>query len=299
MKKYNVHIELANQTIKAVTKNNLIKLINLEQDIVSGLDSTGKKINNTTLVKEISQISKDLSQTDYLRLLMQYFACFDLSPKDKDTMLKSIPNESHRIILQNMEYLDADMAHSKKFRRRKEEMTTEEFNEYARKLSQCNLEITRCQTKICKLIKKVHDCQLDTKDYPYIDKPKAKKTNNIAGKTKGAIIANGEFDKQDIMENPRIFVYVIGGLSHNEITSIANLQSTINAQIIPGSDSIITTKQYLEQLERIHRKDSESVLKQSSMADVSQDLDLSKTGLEDDDFDEDDDDDDGGYAINK
>lgn len=40
---------------------------------------------------------------------MQYFACFDLSPKDKATMMR-IPNEGYRIILQNMEYLDADMA---------------------------------------------------------------------------------------------------------------------------------------------------------------------------------------------
>ena len=41
MKKYNVHIELANKAIISFTKNNLRKLINLEQDIISGLDSKG------------------------------------------------------------------------------------------------------------------------------------------------------------------------------------------------------------------------------------------------------------------
>ena len=40
-------------------------------------------------------------------------------------MLKSIDNDTHRLILQNMEYLDHNLADSKKFRRRLEEMTSE------------------------------------------------------------------------------------------------------------------------------------------------------------------------------
>lgn len=86
---------------------------------------------------------------------MVYFACFDLSIKDKDTMLKSIPNETHRLILKNMEFIDADMAESKKFGRREEEMTTEEFNEYSRKYSQSDYDILRNEPKICKIIKKI------------------------------------------------------------------------------------------------------------------------------------------------
>jgi hypothetical protein len=61
------------------------------------------------------------------------------------------------------------MVSSKKFRRRKEEMTVDEFNEYARKLSQSNFEILRCEPKICKLIKKVHERELDTKEYPFVE----------------------------------------------------------------------------------------------------------------------------------
>ncbi len=32
-----------------------------------------------------------------------------------------------------------------------------------------------------------------------------------------------EFERNDVIDNPRIFVFVIGGLSHHEIVSIANL----------------------------------------------------------------------------
>ena len=93
-------MELLNKSITDFTSSNLRKLIQLEQDIITGIDSKGQKVNNTNLVKEISQISKSLPRDlDYLRLLMIYFSCFDLSKKDRDTLLKSLSNEQHRVIL--------------------------------------------------------------------------------------------------------------------------------------------------------------------------------------------------------
>ena len=50
-------------------------------------------------MKDIIQISKSLAQKDYLRLLMVYFSCFDLAKKDKDTLVRSIENETHRMVL--------------------------------------------------------------------------------------------------------------------------------------------------------------------------------------------------------
>ncbi len=82
----------------------------MEQDIITGLDAKGNKINNTNLVKEISQINKLVRDTDYVRLLMLYFMCYDLNKKDKDTLLKSVPNESLRSIMLNLEYLDPDIS---------------------------------------------------------------------------------------------------------------------------------------------------------------------------------------------
>jgi syntaxin-binding protein 1 len=54
MKKYHIHMELINKGITDFTSNNLRKLISLEQDIISGVDSKGAKVNNTTIVKEMS-----------------------------------------------------------------------------------------------------------------------------------------------------------------------------------------------------------------------------------------------------
>ena len=130
------------------------KLISLEQEIITGLDSKGGKINNTALIKDISQINKLVRDVDYVRLLMIYFLCYDLNKKDKDTLLKSVPNETHRFILQNLEYIDADViADGKKFKRRRPEMTAEQVTEYQRKSSQAEYENIRSEPLICDLIK--------------------------------------------------------------------------------------------------------------------------------------------------
>jgi hypothetical protein len=52
-----------------------------------------------------------------------------------------------------MEFLDANIVESKKFRRRKEEMTQDEFNEYNKNLSKTEYGILRSEPKICKLIR--------------------------------------------------------------------------------------------------------------------------------------------------
>jgi hypothetical protein len=39
---------------------------------------------------EISMLAKETSEIDYLRLLIVYFACYEMSLNDRQTMLKSL-----------------------------------------------------------------------------------------------------------------------------------------------------------------------------------------------------------------
>lgn len=66
---------------------------------------------------------------------MIYFSCYDLNKKDKNTLLNSINNDTHKHIILNMEYLDENMSDKKLLKRRLEEITSEQYNDYARKLS--------------------------------------------------------------------------------------------------------------------------------------------------------------------
>ena len=83
------------------------------------------------VIKQISQINKQLHDIDYLRIIMIYFACYNLSTKDKETILKSIQKFNYRDVLINMGIIDKRIAESKKFERRAPGMSGEEFNHYA------------------------------------------------------------------------------------------------------------------------------------------------------------------------
>ena len=87
-------------------------------------------------------------------------------------------------------------------------------------------------------------------------KDKKVKKNKGANDFAADAVAGGE---DDLLENPRIFVYVIGGISHHEICSIAEMQKTLSAQIVPGSNEIITPNQFLKQLEKLHKVDLKKI----------------------------------------
>ena len=64
-----------------------------------------------------------------------------------------------------------------------------------------------------------------------------------------------------MLDNPRIMTYVVGGISHHEMCSIADLQSTVPAQIVPGSNEIVTPKTFLKQMENLHKVDIKKILR--------------------------------------
>lgn len=76
---------------------------------------------------------------DYLRVVMIFLCTFDLQPKDRETLLKSIGKESYRDCINNMSHLDDSAAEAvKKFARKDKapEMTKEELNNYETKNSE-------------------------------------------------------------------------------------------------------------------------------------------------------------------
>lgn len=166
-------------------------------------------------------------------MLIIYIACFQLSAKDKATMLKSLSEEKNRQIIQNLEYLDEGLVDrdSAKFKRRGAEMSNNDFIEYQRQRAASEFEILRSEPLICKLLKEMHHGILDTAKYPYVEPPKEKKKAGKEKKlAKGADTYNnfgedGKGQEQDagLLDNPRLFVFVMGGLSHHEMCSISQL----------------------------------------------------------------------------
>ena len=105
----------------------------------------------------------------------------------------------------------------------------------------------------------MHSNELDQKKYPYVEIPTQKKDQNKEKKpAKGAETYTTGVGKA-LLDNPRLFVFVFGGLSHHEMCCMAELQANFPAQIVPGSNEIITANTFLKQLEILHKFDLKKV----------------------------------------
>ena len=62
----------------------------------------------------------------------------------------------------------------------------------------------------------------------------------------------------------------MGGLSHHEIVQIDLLQKEMPAQIIPGSNQIISCNDFIEQLESLHKKESQEYFRDRIAKSVAQ-----------------------------
>lgn len=140
-------------------------------------------------------------------------------------------------------------------------MTASELQDFSLRNQKATFKIVKCEPKICKLIKKMHQGILDTTEFPFMgDQPEKKRKVGDDQISRGAqlIKGGGKLDAamNDIHNNPRLFVYVTGGLSHHEVVNIANLQAELPAQIIPGSNEIFTVEEYLTQLSSLHKAET-------------------------------------------
>lgn len=179
---------------------------------------------------------------------MIYFACFELAPKDKETMLKSVQKEASRDAMANLVYLDPSLANEKKFKRKHPEMTDSEMNVYLEAHSRAKLDILKCEPRVHKLCSDVIKNKLDEEKFPFMgERPSKKKKEDE--ETKG-------FDLNDMKNKPKVFVFIAGGLSHHEIVSLERLQISSNTRIVPGADQIYSPSEYLGYLETLAKTET-------------------------------------------
>lgn len=89
-------------------------------------------------------------------------------------------------------------------------------------MASSDFNILRTEPKVCKLLRDMHNGTLDQKAFPYVEEPKNAGKKEEKKNQKGAATLGLAAESSSI-ENPRLFVYVVGGLSHHEICSTAVL----------------------------------------------------------------------------
>lgn len=252
MKKYTLHLQLCQETVERFTKNKWRELISLEQSIITGVDDAGREVSNMDIIRGITKISKDISREDHTRLLLQYLTCYELSEKDRN-MITSIQDDTFEQILENLPYVFPEFEQGKKLQRRIEKISDIEFSNYRKKLDKSNYDILRSVPKLTKLAIDSFNGEFDSEHFDFAgDAPEEAKK---AKKQKYGKKANR--DNADVLSNPRIILFVIGGLSHHEIVSLhqAQEEGLLQCHVIAGGTSILRPLEMLEYLKDIHKFD--------------------------------------------
>eukprot|EP00344_Euplotes_crassus_P010731 CAMPEP_0197000166 /NCGR_PEP_ID=MMETSP1380-20130617/5172_1 /TAXON_ID=5936 /ORGANISM="Euplotes crassus, Strain CT5" /LENGTH=495 /DNA_ID=CAMNT_0042417361 /DNA_START=399 /DNA_END=1886 /DNA_ORIENTATION=- len=251
VKKYLLHLQLSQEVMSNFTACKWKDLISIEQKIITGVDELGREVTNIDIIRGITKISKDLTREDHTRLLIQYLTCYELSEKDRYNMITSIQNDAFEAILENLPYFFPEFEEGKKLQRRAEKISESEFSTYKKKLDESDYDILRSTTKLSKIAISSFNDELSEVEFPFLGDAPAITSN---AKRRGRQRRDNN-DISNILSNPRIILFVLGGLSHHEIVSLQKIQEegAVQCQIIAGSSYINRPSEFLNMMKDIQK----------------------------------------------
>ena len=84
---------------------NLNDVIEIEQDIVSGINSDVSAIENKKIMNKYTNLNKSISEEERLRILLTMHSCLDFSENDFTKLLQDIKDNTKHRSIYNLGYL--------------------------------------------------------------------------------------------------------------------------------------------------------------------------------------------------
>ena len=252
-------LHLAEELNKKYKNNHINEIIELEQDIVSG-ENDGGKINNRDIFKNFTITKSKLTnqREDFIRLLLTLYTSLSIDEKDFNFLSGKLSEEESGV-LRGLIKLGFDPKSSgKKNERRKTNLIREKVSLVGENISKkITYSSLRSSPNITILAEQASNYLLDKDQFPFRNWDKGdlpKKEKKYGTKNLFDTSSNKE---ADLSEMEPLIVFNIGGLAHNEISSLEKLQNSnvINHRIYIGSTDIINASEYMKQLREIDKID--------------------------------------------
>jgi len=176
------------------------------------------------------------------RLLYTIVSSIDMTESDYKVLCSGIEERDLRHIkaLKNFNLFFSDKKTSE---RRKDRMTKDDFKKFQKQNEQNNFLQLRSTNILEEIIDK---CSNEELDFPFIHKP-----NNFFKQSKVNILSNlRNLDIDDEESDCKVVLFIIGGVSINEIVSLENLMKSKGNKfkLIIGSTEILTAEKFIDQL---------------------------------------------------
>ena len=258
-KLFSQHLDIAKRVNESCKKRNIVNLIDLQNNIISGVDSKGVKLPPEKLNSQILKNKSHYQKNDLKRLLylMRYY-----NPQNDINELTenlgdriNLTEDDLRMIeffsVERSSIDEEDMKRITKeiilFRNRNKYNTKDEQENQGDKRYICVKE-----SKITTLCDMCCKNELPEDDFQYVIQPKLYNVNKTNKKYKANIlIQNQDMDLQsenNVLNIDNLILFNVGGLSTYEVSSLekAIKNKQFNMNLIYGSNQIYNHDEYLK-----------------------------------------------------
>jgi len=259
--KYSLHINLTNHCMSIFTEKNLGKIATLEQDMATGEDAEGKAVKN--LLSSLPPILTDsnVSVTDKLRLLMLYIVSQEgIKEADRKRLmdLAQISNEDEGCI-SNLRFLGVTLLKGAKAKKVSEKKSSKK----KQRDDAPPYELSRYVPQLKVIAQDLIDNTLSADEFPYIkedgnanDVKDAKDDVKSLRKDKAQPKwANKDKRKSEKTSSAgaKVIIFVLGGATLSELRTVYELTKKNNREVILGTNSVITPKEFVENLHALKK----------------------------------------------
>jgi len=257
IKQYNTNINLAHQLINVFKRYKLQDIVDLEQDIATGIDSTGKECNRVKIQQRLSNevlLKNDIPQELKLRLFMLYIiAQGGMKPNDRKNLIDQCKfDETASNIIFNFGSLGVTLQNDRPVEGHKNKEYWQAVQKDAKTKSENSQLITRYTSYFEWILTQHAQNKLSTTDFPWTSIPEDKDSGNSKSaqsyRRPRKPLQSQQNNKQEQFTNPRIIVYVLGGVSYSELRATYQLSEELKRDIYVGSTSLINLKKYFKLL---------------------------------------------------
>lgn len=254
-KTYTKHITILKQVFdhaKPLTK----ALLELEQDMATGLDATGATANMRSFFPRLLSICRDpeVNMLSKARVTMIYIITQGgMTSKNREAIFATL-NPSVVRAINNLDKLGVHTGEPRKeFKIGCGRSHLDIIKRHLRENKQWAEQHWRYLPRLHDTVKQMLDGKLDRKKYPYIQTPtretKIHRATVIRSKRKRQV---GTRPQQAADKNPRFIVFVLGGVTLSEIRSVYALADEYGVDLVIGSTEILTASEYLKCLSLGH-----------------------------------------------
>eukprot|EP00162_Nutomonas_longa_P013564 comp21617_c0_seq1/m.47672 comp21617_c0_seq1/g.47672 ORF comp21617_c0_seq1/g.47672 comp21617_c0_seq1/m.47672 type:complete len:610 (-) comp21617_c0_seq1:122-1951(-) len=249
--KYSVHIYIASELMAMFNRTGLEQIANAEQNLAMGEDSNGAKLKNVTSLISPLLSNASVSLENKLRLIMIYIITQEgIKDADRHLLMRTANVQAEQqAVVANLSQIGVRITRGSKESKKKASKPKQ-----TRKSDDVPYDLARYEPYVKTLLTDVAENNLKGDEFPYFrDAPAAGASTAAPGagakslrtvKHKWADNRKGK-GGEDENTNPRVILFVLGGITHSEMRVAYEVAQATNHDIFIGGTDIMAPKQWL------------------------------------------------------